>query len=141
MPAKQGPIVLVEDDTDDQELIAEVLGDIEVQNELRLFFNGKDALEYLKTTTEQPFIIICDINMPVMDGFQFRHAIQVDDYLRSKSIPFVFLSTDASHPAVVRAYDLSVQGFFKKATSFDGLRSMLKLTIDYWATCKHVNSK
>jgi len=141
MQAKKGPIVIVEDDHDDQELIAESLRDLGGEHELRIFPNGKEALDYLCTTSEQPFIIICDINMPVMDGFQFRQSIQSDEYLRRKSIPFVFLSTDASPFAVIKAYDLTVQGFFKKPTSFDVLRDTLKMMMDYWSTCKHVNSK
>jgi len=137
---KQGPIVLVEDDSDDQELVADALKAAGVSNELRLFRNGKEAKDYLLTTQERPLIIICDINMPVKDGFQLREEIQADEFLRRKSIPFVFLSTDASPHAVERAYDLTVQGFFKKPSSFSGFQEMLGLVIDYWCTCKHVNN-
>lgn len=138
--AKQGPIVLVEDDSDDQELVADALRAAGVSNPLRLFRNGKEAKEYLVETKEKPLIIICDINMPVKDGFQLREEIQANDYLRRKSIPFVFLSTDASPHAVERAYELTVQGFFKKPSSFAGFQDMLKLMIDYWCMCKHVNN-
>ena len=141
MEVKKGPVIIVEDDRDDQELIAESLKDLGGEHELRVFFNGKEALDYLNTTKEQPFIIICDINMPIMDGFTFRQLIQSDEYLRRKSIPFVFLSTDASPVAVIKAYDLSVQGFFKKPTSFDSLRDSIKMMMDYWTACRHVNSK
>jgi CheY-like chemotaxis protein len=137
---KQGPIVLVEDDSDDQELIADALKASRVSNELRLFRNGKEAKDYLLTTQEKPLIIICDINMPVKDGFQLREEIQSDEFLRMKSIPFIFLSTDASPAAVRRAYELTVQGFFKKPSSFGGFQDMLKLMIDYWCMCKHVNN-
>lgn len=140
MTPKQGPIVLAEDDSDDQELLADALRAANITNELRIFPNGKELYDYLCVTAEKPLIILCDINMPVMDGFQLREAIQSDHYLRRKSIPFLFLSTDASPRAVERAYELTVQGFFKKPNSFDGFREMLKLIVDYWCTCKHVNA-
>ena len=140
MTPKQGPIVLVEDDSDDQELIADALKAAGVQNPLRLFRNGKEAKDYLLTTQEKPLIIICDINMPVKDGFQLREEIQADDYLRMKSIPFIFLSTDASPSAVRKAYELTVQGFFKKPSNFTDFQHMLRLMIDYWCMCKHVNN-
>jgi CheY-like chemotaxis protein len=140
MTPKQGPIVLVEDDGDDQELIADALKAAGVSNELRIFENGKEVLQYLYDTNEQPLIILCDINMPIMDGLQLRRHIQSDDYLRLKSIPFVFLSTDASPAAVKEAYELTVQGFFKKPTRFQRFEEMLKLIIDYWCMCKHVNN-
>lgn len=140
MTPKSGPIVIAEDDSDDQELISDALRVSKIENELRIFRNGKELYDYLCVTKEKPLIILCDINMPVMDGFQLREAIQRDEFLRRKSIPFVFLSTDASPKAVERAYDLNVQGFFKKPNSFDSFRDMLKLCIDYWCLCKHVNN-
>lgn len=137
----KGPILIVEDDRDDQELITESLKEMDSNHDVRVFANGKDTIEYLLHTKDQPFIIISDINMPIMDGFQFRHAIQSDEFLRRKSIPFVFLSTDASPPSVVKAYDLMVQGFFKKPTNYNELCDVLKMTMDYWTKCRHVNSK
>ena len=131
--------MLVEDDTDDQELIMEALRAANVSNEMRLFRHGKELYDYLCSTEEKPLVILCDVNMPVMDGFQLREAIQNDHYLRRKSIPFIFLSTDASPHAVERAYELTVQGFFKKPNSFNGFRDLLKLVVDYWCLCKHVN--
>jgi CheY-like chemotaxis protein len=140
MTPKQGPIVLAEDDIDDREIITESLRASGFSNDLRLFENGRELLDYLRVTTEKPLIILCDINMPVMNGFQLRHEIQSDEALRRKSIPFIFLSTDASPAAVEMAYELTVQGFFKKPSSFDQFRNVLKLILDYWCTCKHVNS-
>ena len=134
---KTGPIVLVEDDTDDQEIVAELLEALQITNPLAVFKNGQEALDYLKTTPDKPFLILCDINMPVMDGLQFRMAIEEDPALRRKSIPFVFLST-TNNPNIVRqAYMLTVQGFFQKRNSLDDLGKNLKMIIDYWNTCLH----
>lgn len=132
---KTGPIVLVEDDRDDQEIIAEVFKSIQVMNPIAVFKNGQEALDYLKNTAEKPFLILCDINMPVMDGLQFRAAIEADASLKRKCIPFIFLSTTNNPTAVRKAYDLTIQGFFQKRNTIQELGSHLKMIVDYWDTC------
>jgi CheY-like chemotaxis protein len=136
----KGPIVIVEDDQDDQEIYSECIKAIGVQNELRYFDEPQQALEYLTTTEEQPFIIISDINMPGMTGLEFKKTIQQDPYLNAKGIPFVFISTDASNASIRHAHALSVQGYFKKPSSIEAYKDMLKKMFDYWSICKHINN-
>jgi CheY-like chemotaxis protein len=135
-----GPIVLIEDDKDDQEIFADAVQAIGIRNELLFFDNGTAALEYLTTTEEQPFIIISDVNMPGMSGLQLKHILNDDPYLSAKGIPFVFFSTDASNVAVRHAHALSVQGFFQKPTGYDALIKLLSVLFEYWALCKHINN-
>ncbi len=54
--------------------------------------------------------------MPIMNGLELRRHIQENEGLRKKSIPFVFLSTAARPKEVEEAYNLTVQGFFVKAS-------------------------
>ncbi|WP_428667684.1 response regulator [Runella sp.] len=135
-----GPIISVEDDTDDQYLISQIIGSLDLPNELIFFPNGKTALHYLETTAEQPFLILCDINMPVMNGIELRDHINKSEFLRRKSIPFVFLTTAANAQLIRIAYDAAVQGFYKKATSYAKFQQQLKLIIEYWQSCLHPNS-
>ena len=136
----KGPIIIVDDDTDDQHIYAEVIKSMGIPNPIRFFDNGKAALHYLSTTPEQPFIILSDINMPQMNGLEFKEAIQADEFLRVKGIPFVFISTNADGSVVTKAYVLSVQGYFIKPSSMDEIRVMLKNIFDYWELCKHINN-
>ncbi len=137
--SKNGPIILVDDDTDDQEILQEVLKDLGVQNKIIICKNGQEAETFLRTTDDKPFIILCDINMPIMTGLELRAVIEADPFLREKSIPFIFLSTTGSQVAVRKAYDLTVQGFFQKQDSLEELRANLKRIVDYWRTCLHPN--
>jgi CheY-like chemotaxis protein len=136
----KGPIVIVEDDTDDQEIYSEAIRAVGILNEMRFFSAAEDALHYLLTTKEQPFIILSDINMPAMTGLQFKERIQQDDFLRNKGIPFVFISTNASPGAVRKAHELSVQGYFQKPSSMNEIKGMLKVLFGYWELCKHINN-
>lgn len=134
------PIIIVDDDMDDHFIFREIAKNINLTNELVFFRNGLEVLSYLKTTTQKPFIIFCDINMPNMDGLTLRRQINQDEYLRKKSIPFVFFTTAASARQIREAYDLTVQGFFLKESSFIETEKTFRLVLDYWDKCKHPNS-
>jgi len=139
--AVKGPIILVEDDHDDKDLFMEVLRDLSIENKLIYFDDCIKAFDYLKSTTVNPFIIICDVNMPRQNGIEFKRQIDQDPYLRSKSIPFVFFSTSTDKKSVDTAYkEMTVQGFFHKTNSFDEMKRVIKLMMDYWKACKHPNS-
>jgi len=136
-----GPIIIVEDDADDEAIFNEILEELEVSNSIIWFGNSDDALNYLKTTSDQPFIIFADVNLPGEDGVEFKRRIDANEQLRKKSIPFVFYSTSVDQRAVNEAYTkMTVQGFFKKGESFEDIRNQLKTIFDYWLICKHPNA-
>ena len=136
----QGPILIIEDDEDDQFMIGLALDQLNVPNGKHFFDNGQKALDYLLTTTEQPFLVLCDINMPLMNGLELQQIISKNEYLRKRAVPFVFLTTSANRDAVRIAYDQTVQGYFKKASSFEGIKEQLQLIVAYWKSCLHPNN-
>jgi CheY-like chemotaxis protein len=136
-----GPIVLVDDDVDDKEIFADALSDLGVTNEIIWFSNSKEAFDFLKQTSIQPFLIMCDLNLPIQTGMEFKRQIDEDPQLRTKSIPFLFYSTSVNQEAVDKAYkEITVQGFFKKGDNYEDIKTKLKLIIGYWSYCKHPNS-
>ena len=135
--AQKLPIVIIDDDLDDRELLGELSQELRQDHELRYFVNGVEALRYLETTTDQPFIILCDVNMPLMNGIELLEQIQRTPLLKQKSIPFIFLSTSGDKRYVNKAYELSAQGFFQKPSDISELKTILKLTFDFWAKCLH----
>jgi CheY-like chemotaxis protein len=135
-----GPIIIVEDDKEDQEVLAEVFAELKIENEIKFFKEGTSVLAYLRTTSDKPFIIITDINMPMMNGLELKAEIYKDEYLRKKSIPFIFLSTTDGSRIIDKVYQLEVQGFFQKEFSYEAVSNQIKLIIDYWSKCKHPNN-
>ena len=135
----KGPIIFVDDDADDEFIYEEICRKIGLINQLRFFRRGEAALAYLRETAEKPFIIFCDINMPEMDGLRLRKTINEEEYLRKKSIPFVFFSTAATKAQVRTAYDLTVQGFFIKEQSFGDTEETFRMILKYWEKCRHPN--
>ena len=83
---KYGPIIVIEDDRDDQELLVEIFHSLGYENQIIYFHDGNDALAYLNKTDVQPFLILSDINMPKLNGFELRNKIFTDQQLQSKCI-------------------------------------------------------
>ena len=135
------PIIILDDDMDDQEIMREVLEDLQVPYRIDFYMHAKDLLDYLYTTKEVPFLIFSDVNLPSMNGLELRKIIFENEYLRIKSIPFIFLSTSSDEFAVKEAYNLTVQGYFVKQYSIPDIKATIKLIINYWEQCEHVNSR
>ena len=130
-----GPIIIIEDDVDDKDLLEEVFQKLGYPNQLLFFADGQAALDFLNSSNVIPFIILSDINMPKLDGFALRDKIKMDVKLQLKCIPYLFFSTASSQKAVVDAYSLSVQGFFIKQTSMAELEKTITVIMEYWKRC------
>ena len=136
-----GPIVLVEDDQDDIYIFNEVLKELGITNRLIKFTDPSDAYHFLDNSSEQPFLIICDVNLPGMSGLEFKTRLDANEKLKKKSIPFVFYSTSAEKKYVMEAYmQLTVQGYFRKPIQYDEIKKQVRTIFDYWKICQHPNS-
>jgi CheY-like chemotaxis protein len=132
---RNGPIIIIEDDVDDQQLLIEAFKNLNYINALHFFSDGQKALDFLNTTDINPFIILSDINMPRLDGFALRDKIRMDAGLQLKCIPYLFFSTGSSQRMVIDAYSLSVQGFFVKQNSIRELEKTITVIMEYWKRC------
>jgi CheY-like chemotaxis protein len=130
---KTGPIIVIDDDKDDCNVINTVYANLNYQNELLTFNEGLEALEYLRHADIKPFIIISDIYMQQISGFELRAMIHGDENLRIKCIPYLFFTSgDGTSQLVTSAYSMSIQGFFQKPTTYDEMRDLLIHIIEYW---------
>ena len=132
---KNGPIVVIEDDPDDQEILVEIFGNLGYVNKIIYFRDGHDALAYLNQSDVQPFLILSDINMPKLNGFELRNKVFTDQQLQTKCIPYLFFTTASNKKYVTDAYHMSVQGFFVKPTTMNGLENTIRKIVEYWREC------
>jgi CheY-like chemotaxis protein len=136
---KQGPIVIIEDDEDDQLLLNEVFKELAYPNEIIYFEDGEEALNYLSTSYTEPFLIISDISMPRLSGLELREKIHNNEDLRLKCIPHVLFSTTDEQKRIVDAYSKSIQGFFIKPNTNDHLKETIRKIVEYWNECVSPN--
>ena len=136
---KRGPIIIIEDDIDDQYILADIFKELNYDNKLIFFGDSLQALEYLTNTEIEPFLVLSDINMPKLNGMELREKIHNNEDLRLKSIPYLFFSTSAEQKHVIDAYSRSIQGFFVKPANYDKLKSILVKIVEYWQECESPN--
>jgi DNA-binding NtrC family response regulator len=127
-----GKIILVDDEKYEKELLEAALFEKNWNVNVEYFNNGHAALEHMRTTKDELFLVISDMNMPEMSGLELKKAIDEDRILREKSMPFIFVSGGASNEQVSDAYDYRVQGFFEKPKSVEEQAAVLDLIIKYW---------
>lgn len=139
--SKAGEIVLVEDDADDRDLFGKILNELTLNHDLVCFDNAAEAYNYLQETSRSIFMIFSTVNLPGMNGLEFKLKIDTTPKLRKKSIPFVFYSSQANQRDVNDAYlNMTVQGFFKKGVDYDESKILLAKILDYWKLSKHPNT-
>ena len=134
-----GPVVVIEDDIDDQEILIEIFKELGYENEVLYFVDGFVALEYITHTPVEPFLILSDIVMPKLSGMELREKIHNNEDLRLKCIPYLFFTTNAEQRHVIDAYSKSIQGFFIKPNSYVLLKKSIKKIMDYWKECVSPN--
>jgi CheY-like chemotaxis protein len=132
---KKGPIIVIEDDMEDQEILVEIFKSLDYANEIIFFSDGTEALEFLTSSKEKPFLILSDVNLPKLNGFELREKVRNNEELRLKCIPYLFFTTSASQVDVLKAYSQSVQGFFVKPNTYETLERTIKRIIEYWQEC------
>lgn len=132
---KNGPIIVIEDDEDDQQMLVEIFKKLGYANNVIYFFDGNKALEYLNRADVKPFLILSDINMPKINGFELRTKVFTNEQLQTKCIPYLFFTTGANKKSVSDAYALSVQGFFQKPNSIYALQQTIRKIVEYWQEC------
>ncbi len=79
-------------------------------NEVREAGNGAEALTALQGGSVD--LILCDINMPVMDGIEFLRQMQ--GIQNAKNIPVVMITTEGSESHVVQALSVGARGYIRK---------------------------
>ncbi len=131
--ATLNPIVLVEDDLVDALTVKRALAQLGVKNQLVHCQNGEEALEYLKKDRDLlPSLILLDLNMPRMGGFEFLEAFKIDH--RSSAIPIVILTTSTEDHDRLQSDRYALAGFMIKPVDYHDFVEMMRTLSPYWST-------
>ncbi len=134
------PILLVEDDDVDVMTVKRVLGELKVSNELVCKANGEEALEYLQEAgNEEPSIVLLDLNMPKMNGFEFLKVVKRDEKLRR--IPVVVLTTSREQYDVTESLSQGAAGYMVKPVEYTQFLETIDTIEKYWTLSKLSDGK
>ena len=110
-------ILLVDDDEGFNFLNRLIFVDNQVNCDVHEAMNGKAALDYLEKSAECPEIILLDINMPIMDGFEFLERFEKYDKCSASTNVFVLTSSGRDTDRLKSLTNKHVKGFFNKPLS------------------------
>jgi CheY-like chemotaxis protein len=111
-------IVLAEDDPGHARLIEKNLRSV-LTNAIVKVVNGQEALDYLRREEQatQQHLLLLDLNMPVMDGYQTLSHLKADP--RTVLIPVIVLTTTDDPGEIQRCYDLGCNAYVVKSADYD----------------------
>jgi DNA-binding response OmpR family regulator len=117
-------ILVIDDDLDDYELVAEAVKDIDPDITVSYF----NSCELAKTADSNSFdLVFLDINMPKLDGFDWLKGIRERGY---KQLPVVMYTNSMSPVHISRAYNEGANLYFSKPENYPGLLKGLKQIIE-----------
>lgn len=129
--------LLVEDNPVDLELALHAFESTNLANRICVLRDGVEVLDYLfqtgeyeGRTTEQPKVILLDLKLPRIDGFEVLRRIKADD--RTRTIPVIILSTSREERDIIESYRLGGNSYIVKPVDFDQFRESIRAVGAYW---------
>lgn len=127
----QKPAILLVDDSPNDHLLAdEAVKFGKLDFELHHADSGKACLEQLRNRGENPDLVLLDLRMPEMDGFQVLMEMAGDPDLAQ--IPVLVLSSSGSPEDVRLAYELGCKSYIVKPVDFNQFINVLSTLSKYW---------
>jgi CheY-like chemotaxis protein len=131
-------ILLAEDNPNDVELTIEALTEHNLANSVVVVNDGVEALEYLRyegsykqRNKGMPAVLLLDIKMPRLDGFEVLQSIRSDVQL--KMLPVVMLTSSREEPDLKKCYALGVNAYVVKPVNFKDFLDAVKHIGVFWA--------
>ncbi|WP_070987257.1 response regulator [Halofilum ochraceum] len=137
-------ILLVEDNTDDEELARVALEESRIANEVVIARDGADALECLglepsdgdRAMNPLPAVVLLDLKLPKLDGMEVLRRIRGDE--RTRLLPVVVLTSSSEEEDIVDSYGLGANSYMRKPVDFDQFHDMVKQFGMYWLLLNEV---
>jgi CheY-like chemotaxis protein len=141
MTNRQVEILLVEDNEDDIVIIQEVFADMKLASIVNTVRDGEEALAYLRRkgkykAARMPDIVLLDINMPKMNGFEVLEEMKKDP--RLQSLPVIMLTMSHREEDVVRSYEKGACSYIHKLVDLDQFKQRIKQFEHYWTGVSRV---
>jgi CheY-like chemotaxis protein len=134
----RSPILLVEDNKDDELLTLRGLKKNHVANEIVVVRDGAEALDYLFATGAYasrdvrvlPQVVLLDLNLPLIGGLDVLKRVRADD--RTKLLPVVVLTSSKEEEDIIKSYSLGANGYVRKPVNFDAFMEAVKALGLFW---------
>jgi two-component system, response regulator len=138
MRGETGGILMVEDDPQDVELTLRAFRNENIGNRIQVVRDGEEALDYLfcrgeysqRTLEQLPALILLDLKLPKVDGFQLIRQIRNSD--ECGAIPVVVLTSSGEPRDVMESYRLGANSYIQKPVDTREFRQAIRTLALYW---------
>jgi CheY-like chemotaxis protein len=138
MEAANRPILLVDDNEDDELLTLDALRTGGVSQEIVVVRDGLEAIEWLfgegshvgRDTRMMPQLILLDLKLPKIDGFEVLASMRRDE--RTRYIPTVVLSSSTQRDDILNSYARGANSYVRKAVDFEEYSCAVRCLCEYW---------
>jgi len=129
-------VLHVDDSIESVYLMQNAFEEVDFEHSIFIAQNGNEALDYLRKTGKDnnetsPDLILLDINMPVMDGFEFLDNIKNEE--TTKHIPVIMFTTSSSTTDVLKSYQKHANTYIVKPGNLDEYMSVANSIKSFWA--------
>ncbi len=132
------PILLVEDNPDDEALTLRAFSKNEVRRPVVVAHDGVEAIEYLFGTGEYanrdrhplPEVILLDLKLPRIDGLEVLRRIRAEE--ATAMLPVVVLTTSGEPRDVQQAYQLGANSYIRKPVDYQDFVKYIDAIVTYW---------
>ncbi len=132
--------MLIDDDPADLLLVGDGFAAFGTHGVVTGYQSGASAIEAMQQPSAVlPDVILLDLNMPMMNGFDVLRLLKADEKL--SFIPVVMLTASAQAQDVTQAYSLFASSYIVKADSFAGLIEQVETFIGFWTRMRRVGDQ
>jgi CheY-like chemotaxis protein len=143
----QVDILLVEDDAEDSTLTLFALLEHQLTSKFYVARDGQEALDYVFCTghyadrkiTDQPRLILLDLNMRAIGGLEVLRRIRADP--QTRAIPIVMLTASDEERDLIESYRLGVNSYILKPVDFKQFKEAARLVAKYWLLLNRTPSR
>jgi len=125
-------VIFAEDDDEDWLLISEVLEEeCDAELEVERVIDGRALLKRLRDKEKpQPHMVMLDIKMPRMDGFEALAEMQQSE--ATNMIPVIMMTTSKAEEDVIRSYQKGANSYVVKPVDHKAMSVALRAMYNYW---------
>ena len=118
-------ILLADDDEDDRTFFSEAIAELKMTNQLTMFNDGKDLMEYMNSPEAVlPHILFLDLNMPYKNGLDCLKELRANN--RFKNVSVAIYSTSSSEKDIENTFVEGANIYIKKPNDFSELKKVIK---------------
>ncbi|USR89590.1 response regulator [Phormidium yuhuli AB48] len=124
------PVLLVEDNPDDEQLTLRSLRKAKITNPVFVARNGEEALGLLFDLKPLPAVVLLDLKLPKLDGFEVLREIRSRP--KTKTLPVVILTSSSEDRDIIESYDSGANSYVRKPVDFKQFVDAVSQLGLYW---------